>query len=78
MTEAALAEEMERHIANGLSPLAAGILSALDLGIAKDARSFARIFGVAHALVIRESGILADRGLLSRADDHRGTFSARE
>lgn len=36
-----------------LSPLAAGILAAGHLGIAGDSRSFARIFGIAHALVLR-------------------------
>ena len=36
-----------------LSPLAAGILAAGQLGIANDSRSFARIFDIAHALVLR-------------------------
>lgn len=36
-----------------LSALAAGLLIAHHLGIAGDSRSFARHFGVAHALVLR-------------------------
>ena len=36
-----------------LTPLAAGILVAIDLGIA-DSRSFSRLLGVEHALVLRE------------------------
>ena len=36
-----------------LSPLAAGIVVAIDMGIA-DSRSFARVLGVEHALVLRE------------------------
>jgi hypothetical protein len=36
-----------------ISPLAAGIIVAIDMGIA-DSRSFARVLGVEHALVLRE------------------------
>ncbi|CAO4144032.1 Formate dehydrogenase subunit B [Methylorubrum thiocyanatum] len=36
-----------------LSLLEAGILAGLHLGLAADSRSFARIFGVEHALVLR-------------------------
>jgi len=36
-----------------ISPLAAGIIVAVDMGIA-DSRSFARLLGVEHALVLRE------------------------
>ena len=36
-----------------LSLLEAGILAGLHLGLAGDSRSFARIFGVEHALVLR-------------------------
>lgn len=36
-----------------ISPLAAGIVVAIDLGIA-DSRSFSRAIGVEHALVLRE------------------------
>jgi len=37
----------------GISTLEAGILAALHLGLAADSRSFARVFGVEHALVLR-------------------------
>ena len=36
-----------------ISPLAAGIIVAVDMGIA-DSRSFSRALGVEHALVLRE------------------------
>ncbi len=36
-----------------LSLLESGILAGLHLGLAADSRSFARIFGVEHALVLR-------------------------
>ena len=36
-----------------ISPLAAGILVAVDMGIT-DTRSFARLLGIEHALVLRE------------------------
>jgi hypothetical protein len=38
----------------GLSPVGAGLLVALHLGICNDSRTFARLFGIAHALVLRE------------------------
>ncbi|MFD1199294.1 hypothetical protein ACFQ3K_13355 [Brucella gallinifaecis] len=41
-----------------ISRLGAGIIAALALEIAADSRSFARIFGVAHALVLRELVVL--------------------
>ena len=36
-----------------ISPLGAGIIVAVDMGVA-DSRSFARLLGVEHALVLRE------------------------
>lgn len=36
-----------------LSMLEAGLLAGLQLGLASDSRSFARVFGVEHALVLR-------------------------
>ncbi|MFC4625852.1 hypothetical protein ACFO1V_11625 [Daeguia caeni] len=36
------------------SRIGAGILAALALGFADDSRSFARQFGIAHALILRE------------------------
>ena len=43
------------NVATGLqiSPLAAGVVVAIDMGIA-DSRSFARLLDVEHALVLRE------------------------
>ncbi len=41
-----------------ISPLAAGIIVAIEMGIA-DSRSFARLLGVEHALVLREIANLA-------------------
>lgn len=42
-----------------LSPLAAAILAAPRVGFAKDTRTFARILGIEHALVLREVNALA-------------------
>jgi hypothetical protein len=41
-----------------LSPLGAGIITAISQGIADDSRTFARLFGIAHALVLREVNLL--------------------
>ncbi len=49
-----------------LSPLEAGILVALDLGLARDSRTFARVFDMAHALVLRAyTTLIEDLGLLT-------------
>jgi hypothetical protein len=45
-----------------LSPLQAAILVAAQHDIASDSRSFARLLGVEHALVLRELLALAERG----------------
>lgn len=37
-----------------LSAVGAAILVALHLGIASDSRTFSRLFGIEHALVLRE------------------------
>lgn len=45
----------------GLSPLAASVLAALHLEIFRDSRTFARLFGISHALVLREvTGLSGD------------------
>jgi hypothetical protein len=44
---------LKNEQASTLSPLAAGIVVAVDMGIA-DSRSFARALGIEHALVLRE------------------------
>lgn len=59
-----------------LTPLAAGMLSAAHLGIARDSSSFARLFGLAHALVLREVALLSDEGALIEVED-RGERSQR-
>lgn len=73
-----------------ISPLAAGIMVAIDMGIA-DSRSFARLLGVEHALVLREVAHLSEpHGLVtvtgrhakslrtSLALSHRGELLLRE
>lgn len=40
-------------LSGALTQLGAAVLLAADLGIAKDSRSFARTFGLEHALVLR-------------------------
>jgi hypothetical protein len=61
--EAAFMAEVEAIVARApeLSLLDAALIAALDQGIASDSRSFARIFGVAHALVLRAVSDLEDR-----------------
>lgn len=49
-----------------LTTLEAGILAGLHLGLAQDSRSFARVFGIEHALVLRAVETLAgEAGLLA-------------
>lgn len=48
-----------------LSPLEAGLLAGLSLKLAADTRSFARVFALEHALVLRALEILVDLGLLA-------------
>jgi hypothetical protein len=59
-----------RAAAAELSPLAAGILAALEMEIAADSRSFARQFGIAHALALRAVSELTMLGFIEiRARD---------
>lgn len=53
----ALVEAVRRRDAT-LSRLGAGIIAAISQGIADDSRTFARLFGIAHALVLREINLL--------------------
>ncbi len=46
--------------ASSLTGLGAGIVAALALDIASDSRTFARLLGVAHALVLREISVLGE------------------
>lgn len=43
-----------------LSTLGGGILAAVALGIAHDSRAFARMFGIEHALVLRDVNRLVE------------------
>ncbi|OBZ93701.1 hypothetical protein ADU59_20955 [Pararhizobium polonicum] len=54
----ALVEALRRQDAT-LSPLTAALVVAVWCGIAADSRTFARLFGIAHALVLREINMLA-------------------
>ncbi|WP_083567480.1 hypothetical protein [Hyphomicrobium sp. CS1GBMeth3] len=67
-------------VVDSLTPVGAGVLAALQLGICNDSRTFSRIFGIAHALVLREVTELAgERGLLAivgrNARSQRTAFS---
>ncbi|RWR05700.1 hypothetical protein [Paenirhodobacter populi] len=60
----ALCAALENDVSCG--PLACGLLAAVALGLSGDSRGFARDFGIAHALVLREVNILSgDLGLLT-------------
>lgn len=52
--------ERQREADASISPLAAGILAGVVLGVAHDSRSFARLLGIEHALVLREVEWLFD------------------
>jgi hypothetical protein len=57
-----------------ISPLGAGILVAIDMGIA-DTRGFARVFGVEHALVLREvANLSGPGGLVTVTERHPKTL----
>lgn len=58
-----------------LSPLGAGLVAALQLGITTDSRGFSRLMGIEHALVLREIGRLSGPdGLLVVTDRHPRTL----
>jgi hypothetical protein len=60
--------------ATSISPLAAGIMVAIDMGIA-DSRSFSRQLGVEHALVLREIALLTGPdGLIEITGRHPKTL----
>lgn len=49
-----------------LTPVGAGLLAALHLDVCRDSRTFSRLLGIAHALVLREISYLTDdRSLLA-------------
>ncbi|WP_114963370.1 hypothetical protein [Tritonibacter mobilis] len=74
----ALIEALVADHPDTLSPLGASLMTAAHLGIAHDSRSFARKFGLAHALVLRECTLLAhEHDLLtveSRGDKSQRLF----
>ncbi|WP_206186386.1 hypothetical protein [Thalassospira lohafexi] len=45
-----------------LTPIQAGIIIAAEQNIARDSRTFARLLGLAHALVLRELNALLQSG----------------
>lgn len=55
----------------GLTMLHAAMLVALREGIAADTRTFAKVFGVAHALVLRAASDLADEFVAITGRDPR-------
>lgn len=57
----AMAERLAR-LDPRLSMLQAGLLAAVHLDIAHDSRSFARLLGIEHALVLREITALCGAG----------------
>lgn len=48
-----------------LDPIAAGLLAVLDLGLPGDSRTFARTFGLEHALALRALAELEEGGHLT-------------
>jgi hypothetical protein len=51
-----------------LSAIGASVLLALHLGICADTRTFSRIFGIEHALVLREMTALSEAHLVALLD----------
>lgn len=49
-------------VSSSLTSLGAGIIAGLALDIATDSRTFARLLGIAHALVLREILLLGQDG----------------
>jgi hypothetical protein len=64
---------LQRAAGEDVSALGAGLLAAVELGIATDSRSFSRLLGIEHALVLREIALLsaADGYLLVTARNPR-------
>jgi len=56
-----------------LSQIGAAILLALHLGICSDSRTFARLFGIEHALVLRGVTELTDATLVTIVDRNTRT-----
>ena len=80
MDEAAFMAEVEavERRAPELPLLHAGLLVALREGVAADTRSFANLFGVAHALVLRAANDLVEQyGLVVETGRDARTQRAR-
>jgi hypothetical protein len=63
----ALVDEL-RAATPSLSPIGGAVLVALRLGVSDDTRTFSRVLGIEHALVLREVTELAETGLLRIID----------
>jgi hypothetical protein len=65
--EATFMAEVERLCTadSRLSPLSAGILAGILLDVAHDSRTFSRILGIEHALILREIEMLTELGRLA-------------
>lgn len=59
-----------------VDPMGAAVIAAAHLDLCHDSRTFARIFGVAHALVIRAVTTLSDEAGLLEVE-HRSERSQR-
>lgn len=68
----AFADTVAQASGGAVSPLGAGILVAIHLDVANDSRTFARLFGIAHALVLREiTGLIEMEFISIRTRDAR-------
>jgi hypothetical protein len=69
--EAFLARVAALSASAAITPLDAAILLAVDEGAAPDSRTFAKVFGVAHALVLRAVATLDGRLITVTSRDPR-------
>ena len=60
-----LVERITVELDGKITRLGAAILAARHLDICRDTRQFARLFGVSHALVIRDCTFLDEDGVLT-------------
>ncbi len=60
----ATVEALVRHALPWSGRMPAGLLAAAHLDLASDSRSFAKTFGLAHALTLRAMGEAAELGLI--------------
>ena len=65
--EAAILDAVQRLSAARpeLTPVAAAVIAAIALGVCRDSRTFSRMFGISHAIVLREiAGLSQDQQLV--------------